>query len=81
MMKTEEDKKELNRLYEMGLTDPYPWADKGRVRLVQRPIMDSHYEKLRWNPNINRILTQRGFQKICALMKTFSVRKRLVHHV
>ena len=76
MMKTEEDKKELNRLYVIGLTDPYPWADKGRVRLVQRPIMDSHYEKLRWNPNINRILTQRGFQKIRALMKTFFLIKK-----
>ena len=78
---TEEDKKELNGIYEMGLTDLYPWANKGRARLTQRSIMDRHYEKLRWNPNINRILAQRGFQKIRALMKTFSIRKRLVHHV
>ena len=31
---TEEDKKELNGLYEMGLTDPYPWSDKGQAQLV-----------------------------------------------
>ena len=70
----EEDKNELNGLYEMGLMDLYPWADKGRARLVQRSIMDRHYEKLRWNPNINRILAQREFLKIRALMKTFFVR-------
>ena len=58
---TEEDKKEPNGFYEMGLTDPYPWADKGRARLVQRSIMDRHYEKLRWNLDVNRILAQRGF--------------------
>ena len=51
----EEDKKKLNRLYEMGLMGPYPWADKGGARLVQKSIMDRHCEKLRWNPNINRI--------------------------
>ena len=44
----EEDKKELNGLYEIGLTDPNPWAGKGQARLVQRSIMDRHYEKLRW---------------------------------
>ena len=37
--------------------------------------MDRHYEKLRWNPNVNRILAQRGFQKIRALMKIFFIRK------
>ena len=30
----EEDKKELNGPCEMGLTDPYPWADKGQAQLV-----------------------------------------------
>ena len=43
--------------------------------------MDKRYEKLRWNPNVNRILAQRGFRKIRALMKIFSIRKGLVHHV
>ena len=51
----EEDKKKHNGLYEMGLTGPYSWADKGRAQLVQRSIMDRHCEKHRWNPNINRI--------------------------
>ena len=45
---TEEDKKEPNGLYETGLTDPYPWVDKGWARLVQRSIMDRHYERFRW---------------------------------
>ena len=57
----EEDKKEPNGLYEIGLTGPYPWANKGRAQLIQRSIMDRHYEKFRWNPDINRILAQRGF--------------------
>ena len=30
----EEDKKELNGLYEMGLPDPDPWVGKGRSQLV-----------------------------------------------
>ena len=54
-------KRSLNGLYEMGLTDPYAWADKGRARLVQMSIMDRRYEKLRWNPHANRILAQKGF--------------------
>ena len=31
---TKEDKKEPDGPYEMGLTDPYPWADKGQAQLV-----------------------------------------------
>ena len=45
----------------MGLADLYAWVDEGRARLVQRSIMDRHYEKLRWNPHVNRILAQKGF--------------------
>ena len=74
----------------MGLMDPYPWADKGRAQLVSRSIMDRHSRKPRWkrlathtelssNPNINRILAQRGFRKIHVLIKIFSIREYLVH--
>ena len=31
---SEEDKNEPNGPCEMGLTDPYPWADKGQAQLV-----------------------------------------------
>ena len=31
MMDSEEDKKEFNGLYEMGLMDPDPWAGKGQA--------------------------------------------------
>ena len=31
---SKEDKKEPNGPYEMGLTDPYPWADKGQAQLM-----------------------------------------------
>ena len=59
----------------MGLTDPCPWANKGQAQLVKRSVVDKCYKKLRWNPNVNRILTQRGFRKIRALIKIFSIRE------
>ena len=33
-MLTEEDKKEPDGPCEMGLTDPYPWANKGQAQLT-----------------------------------------------
>ena len=54
-------KKSLNGLYELGLTGLYAWVNEGQARLVQRSIMDRRYEKLRWNPHVNRILAQKGF--------------------
>ena len=77
---TEEDKKELNGLYEMGLMDPDPWPAKGKPDLCNGPLWINTMRKLDGTPNINRILAQSGFYKIRALTKTFLVRKIFVHH-
>ena len=37
-VQSEEDKKEPNGPCEMGLTDPYPWADKRQAQFVKKLV-------------------------------------------